>query len=54
MQKIETDETKTRQDMEEQMSGDEVTEAGQRLAQVVMSPVAQSGRSPGQVLWSYR
>ena len=49
VQKIETDETKTRQEVEEQMTGDEVTEAGQRLAQVVMSPVAQSGKLPGVV-----
>lgn len=44
--KIETDESKTHDDMQSEMTGDEVTEAGERLAQVVMSSAAQSALKP--------
>ncbi|KAK7475147.1 hypothetical protein BaRGS_00033639 [Batillaria attramentaria] len=40
--KIETDETKTKEEEEVQVSGDEVIEAGNRLAQVCNSDAAQS------------
>ncbi|KAK7116491.1 ubiquitin-like modifier-activating enzyme 6 [Littorina saxatilis] len=44
--KIETDESKSQDEVEENVTGDEVTEAGQRLAQVVMSPAAKSVLKP--------